>query len=398
MKKNILFLLPVAVSLIALGVYHYQPAKKSSPSAERPTVTTEPAVDSNKTPQIEVCFVLDTTGSMGGLIEGAKQKIWSIANEMVKAKPTPEVKIGLVAYRDRGDVYVTRSFSLTSDLDAVYAQLQKFEAGGGGDTPESVNEALSDAVHKMEWSKQRGTLRIIFLVGDAPPHMDYADGPKYPDICREAIERDIIINTIQCGSLSETTPIWTRIAKMAEGQFAAISQTGDVAVIAAPQDKELAELNVEIGKTLVAYGTPAEQQAVLEKQSRSEESFAAVATAPAAADRLKYNRATGKAVQGGNDLVEDYVKDNAVVSNVSKDKLPESLRKMNASELEGYLKNQQARRAALQTRIDAVSRDRANYIEEERRKLAASGGKKDSFDDEVARILRVEAAKKGLAY
>ena len=36
-------------------------------------------------PHIEVCFVLDTTGSMGGLIEGAKQKIWSIANEMISA-------------------------------------------------------------------------------------------------------------------------------------------------------------------------------------------------------------------------------------------------------------------------------------------------------------------------
>ena len=30
-------------------------------------------------PVVEVAFVLDTTGSMGGLIEGAKRKIWSIA-------------------------------------------------------------------------------------------------------------------------------------------------------------------------------------------------------------------------------------------------------------------------------------------------------------------------------
>src|SRR5438552_5102923 len=57
-------------------------------------------------PRIEVCFVLDTTGSMGGLIEGAKQKIWSIANEMISAKPAPELKLGLIGYRDRGDEYV----------------------------------------------------------------------------------------------------------------------------------------------------------------------------------------------------------------------------------------------------------------------------------------------------
>ena len=60
-------------------------------------------VDPEKKPKIEVCFVLDTTGSMGGLIQGAKDKIWSIANEIVDAEPTPDLKIGLIGYRDRGD-------------------------------------------------------------------------------------------------------------------------------------------------------------------------------------------------------------------------------------------------------------------------------------------------------
>src|SRR6266404_5929448 len=93
-------------------------------------------------PRMEVCFVLDTTGSMSGLIEGAKQKIWSIANEMISAKPTPELRLGLIGYRDRGDEYVVKSFQLTDDIDAIYGQLQAFHAAGGGDTPESVNEAL----------------------------------------------------------------------------------------------------------------------------------------------------------------------------------------------------------------------------------------------------------------
>src|SRR5947208_394543 len=104
-------------------------------------------------PRIEVCFVLDTTGSMSGLIEGAKQKIWSIANEMISAKPTPEIRLGLVGYRDRGDEYITKVFDLTNDIDAIYGQLQTFRAAGGGDTPESVNEALQDAVQKMSWSQ-----------------------------------------------------------------------------------------------------------------------------------------------------------------------------------------------------------------------------------------------------
>src|SRR5437868_4628757 len=102
-------------------------------------------------PKVEVVFCLDTTGSMGGLIEGAKQKIWSISNQIASGKPTPDLKIGLVAYRDRGDAYITRVADLTDDLDAVHDQLKGFKAQGGGDTPESVNQALDDAVNKIKW-------------------------------------------------------------------------------------------------------------------------------------------------------------------------------------------------------------------------------------------------------
>jgi hypothetical protein len=188
---------------------------------------------------------------MSGLIEGAKQKIWSIANEMVSARPTPEIRMGLVAYRDRGDQYVVKSFDLTSDIDAVYANLRGFSAGGGGDTPESVNEALDEAVHKMEWSKDRGVLKIILLVGDAPPHMDYDNAPRYPEICQDAMKKDLIINTVQCGGIVQTTPIWQEIAKLSEGSYAAIAQSGNMAVIATPMDAELAELNRKVGATLV---------------------------------------------------------------------------------------------------------------------------------------------------
>ena len=78
-------------------------------------------------PKIEVVFVLDTTGSMSGLIAAAKEKIWSIANTLSTTKPSPEIKMGLLGYRDRGDDYITKQFELTSDLDAVYAFLMGFK-------------------------------------------------------------------------------------------------------------------------------------------------------------------------------------------------------------------------------------------------------------------------------
>src|SRR5947207_7980699 len=91
-------------------------------------------------PRMEVVFVLDTTGSMSGMIAGAKQKIWAIANKLKSADPTPEISFGLVGYRDRGDTYVTKVYGLSDNLDEVYTHLYAFAAEGGGDTPESVNE------------------------------------------------------------------------------------------------------------------------------------------------------------------------------------------------------------------------------------------------------------------
>ena len=134
----------------------------------------------NAKPAVEVAFVLDTTGSMGGLIEGAKRKIWSIATAIVDSNPDADIRMGLIAYRDIGDEYVTRKVELTRDIQDLYGNLLELKARGGGDWPESVNEALDVAVNKMQWTQGADSTRIVFLVGDAPPHMDYAQDTKYP--------------------------------------------------------------------------------------------------------------------------------------------------------------------------------------------------------------------------
>src|SRR5688572_31854539 len=103
-------------------------------------------------PRVEVAFVLDTTGSMGGLIDGAKRRIWSIARRIGEGRPRPDLRIALVAYRDIGDAYVTRTYDFTGDMDEVFAHLSAFRAEGGGDGPEHVSAAMHDAVHRLTWS------------------------------------------------------------------------------------------------------------------------------------------------------------------------------------------------------------------------------------------------------
>jgi Mg-chelatase subunit ChlD len=343
-------------------------------------------------PRIEVCFVLDTTGSMSGLIEGAKEKIWSIANEMIAAKPTPELKLALVGYRDRGDEYVTKITDLTDDIDTIHARLMEFTANGGGDGPESVNQALHEAVTKIAWSKDRDVLKIVFLVGDAPPHMDYDQDVRYPDVCQAAVKKDLVINAVQCGQQSDTATVWKEIAKLAEGKYIPLVQTGGMVRIDAPQDAEIATLNRELGTTLIGYGGADARREVAAKQSLAES-----APASAAADRLVYNAATGKTVQGGSELIDAIDRGDVKLEAVKDEDLPEELRSLDAKERVAAIEAKRAKRKELQAKLDTLLEERNTFIVAERKRLAEAG-KGDAFDAEVTTTVREQAAKKGIEY
>ena len=257
--------LATAVALTSFGAHartEVAPAPQAQPATAKPTDKAEKSglVPTIK-PTVELVFALDTTGSMGGLIDGAKRKIWAIANEVAAAKEKPSVKIGLVAFRDRGDAYVTRTFDLTDNLDAVYEQLMALGADGGGDGPEDVNAALNDAVHKMQWSTDKKALKMIFLVGDAPPHMDYQGQVQWQQTAKAAMKKNISINTVQCGADGETTTAWKNIAYAAEGRYALIPQDGGVRVATTtPFDAELGKLASELDATNFTYGRREERE------------------------------------------------------------------------------------------------------------------------------------------
>ena len=137
MKPKILALTLIIISATGIALFPSLNSAKTITNIETPG-------SAQQNHRIEVVFVLDTTSSMSGLIQAAKEKIWSIASTMASAQQNPDIKIGLVAFRDRGDTYVTKILNLSTDLDSMYAKLMDFRAQGGGDTPESVNQALHE--------------------------------------------------------------------------------------------------------------------------------------------------------------------------------------------------------------------------------------------------------------
>ncbi len=336
---------------------------------------------------VEVVFVLDTTGSMGGLIAGAKEKIWSIASDITRQNEGASIKMGLVAYRDRGDDYITKVYDLTADLDDAYSKLRTFQAGGGGDAPESVNQALHEAVTKLSWSRDGKTLRLIFLVGDCPPHMDYQDDVKYSASCELAMANGIFINTVQCGNDTSTTPIWREISRLAEGSYAAIEQDGGMQVIETPYDADIAKISRDLDGTVIAYGSAREQKEVMEKMAVARSSSYYVQ-----AERQAVNSSMGgRVVQGENDLVQEMADGNVKLKDVKEEALPAELKAMTDSEREAFIAKKTAEREQLNKQLADLSKKRSDYIAEETAKSAKSA--KKSFDAKVSETITAQLAK-----
>jgi Mg-chelatase subunit ChlD len=377
---------PALLRLLCAALFAAAPAAQATPLPED-------LLPRTTRPRIEVAFVLDTTGSMSGLIDGAKRKIWQVANQLASGRPTPEIRMALVAYRDRGDDYVTRVKDLTPDLDAIYSELQRFTADGGGDGPESVNQALHEARTKLSWSRGPGVYRAIFLVGDAPPHLDYAQDVAYAATVRNARAQGIVVNTIQCGDYQETTPIWQEIAELGAGRYVAIRQDGGMLAMSAPQDAELASLNRALAGTVIAWGSAGEQAELEHKRAE-----ALAAPAPASADRLAYLAKTGGRVNAGREDLVDAVKEGRVkLDEVKPEELPEPLKALTPAQRESHVKAKLEERSQLQQRVASLSRERDAWISAEQQRLAAAG-QGDGFDQQVLEAIRTQAKGAGIAY
>jgi len=341
-------------------------------------------------PSVEVAFVLDTTGSMGGLIEGAKRKIWSIATAIVDSNPDADVRMGLVAYRDIGDDYVTRTFDLTTDIQDLYANLLEVRARGGGDWPESVNEALDVAVNKLRWTLTSDVRRIVFLVGDAPPHMDYAQDTKYPTTLAVAKQKDIIVNAVLAGSARDADRVWRDIAQNGNGRFIPIPQDGgQVVIIETPYDDEIIILQKEINGTVIPYGPRALQK---HTEDRTRQLSQVAAAAPAQASEMasylnKRAKASSEALTGDGDLVSDVAAGRQKLVAVKDDELPDNLRALKPEQRIDELNKQMKQRNALNEKLAALVAKRDRFVAEARDKAPP---KASSFDRVVEETLKAQ--------
>lgn len=363
--------------------------------AEKPAASPEAAqpVKSEK-PIVQLALLLDTSGSMEGLINQAKSQLWKVVNEFALAERNgqkPELQVALYEYGNdklnANDGFVRQIVPLTNDLDKVSEELFKLRTSGG---EEYCGKVIQTATSGLTWSAEKNAYKAIFIAGNEP----FSQGPvSYSEACKGAIQKGILINTIHCGSqLEGVNGKWQDGAVLADGKFLNIDQNQAVAHVNAPQDAQIAALGVELNKTYVNFGVEGGKGA--ERQRKQDAN--ADAAAPGANVQRALSKASAQYCNDSWDAVDALKTGKKKLEDFKEEELPEEMKKLSKDERKAYIDKKAADREALTKKITELNDQRRAYVAEELKKKV--GSEKDSLDSAMIKVIREQGEAKALNF
>jgi hypothetical protein len=381
-------LLSVFMGLLAVGAPGKEiPAAASLRQGPRLSAAMRPSG-----PRVQLAILLDTSGSMDGLIDQARSRLWKIVNELAAAKKngrSPRLQVALYEYGQdsipAAAGYLRRIVPLSEDLDRLSEELFKLKTNGG---EEYCGRVIESAVRGLEWSGDGGDLKMIVIAGNEPFTQG---GTDFRSSCREAIGRGIMVNTIFCGDYQEGLRTdWKAGADLADGQYLAIDANHTPPPVSAPQDPEIARLGLELNRTYVAYGK--DGGAGKRRQETQDQNASAVS-----GEVLAQRAAAKAAPQYSNpswDLVDAKKSGQVKLEELSESELPPEMKGMSAKERGAYVAAMQGRRDELQKKIAALNGEREKFVREKTKSAAAA----DTLDEAILRALRRQAAAKNFNF
>ena len=236
----------------------------------------------------------------------------------------------------------------------------------------------------------------MFLVGDAPPHMDYQDDVKYQQVVAAAAARGIVVNTIQCGTLSDTVTPWREIAALGHGRYFTVEQAGSAVAIETPFDERIATLAAELDGTRLFYGTR-EQQAAMAAKVDATTRLNEEASVAARARRGAFNvSSAGEAnLLGERELVDDVASGRVALDKLPSAELPASVAALAPEARAEALAQAAEKRENLKRQIADLAAQRDAYIET---RVDAAGGAAASLDQQIYDAVREQATPLGIEY
>ncbi|MCL2637106.1 MAG: VWA domain-containing protein [Oscillospiraceae bacterium] len=167
---------------------------------------------------LDLMFVIDTTGSMGDELRYLQTELDYVINSVSRNNANLPIRLSVNFYRDIGDEYVVRPFTFSTDIAAQVKNLNAQSADGGGDRPEAVDAALQNAIHEHEWDAD--SVKLMFIVLDAPPHHNQTTIPAMSRLAAEAAEKGIrIIPLLASDGCTETEFLMRTLAMVTGGTY-----------------------------------------------------------------------------------------------------------------------------------------------------------------------------------
>ena len=380
----------IAVASLAVGGLAASVANAGGNELPLPGDT--PAVANEHIVELAIC--LDTSGSMDGLINSARQKLWTIVNDLAKAEPTPKLRMALLSYGNDGhnseNGWVKVETPFTEDLDTVSQMLFALTTNGG---TELVGRAVQTSLQELDWHPSAGALRMIFVAGNESADQD--DQVAARTICKEAAERGIDVNLIYCvygDDDSEIRPGWRELARLGNGEFAMIDQNNGTVVIATPYDQKLIRLSAELNKTYIPFGAAGEAGC---SNQAAQDANAVQLNATNAASRAATK--AGKLYSCASwDLVDASRSGQVDLATVDEKDLPEDMRALTYAQRVAKVDAMQQRRTKLQSQINELAQRRQTMLTEEMARRATTNI--GSFDLAIRSAIRTKAEALGFTF
>ena len=372
MKKGKTFFVLIVVLVIFLGLL--------------------PAREKSRQSVIQMVILLDTSGSMEGLIEQAKTQLWKIVNEMALAKKNgkvPRLLVGLYEYGKStipaSEGYLRMLVPLSEDLDRISEELFKLKTNGG---QEYCGKVIRAATRGLQWSQNNSDYKVVFIAGNEPFTQGDVD---YKTACRSAIEKGIVVNTIFCGNYEQgIRTFWKDGADLADGKYMNIDQNQKIVHISAPQDKAIVKLGQELNQTYIAYGKAGKGKK--ERQKRQDKNALSVneevmVQRSVAKSSPQYSNATW-------DMVDAVKEGKVKIEDMKEEDLPEELKKMNKRERVEYVNKLKKKREDIQTKINKLNREREKYVTQKRKEISDEL----TLDEVLVKAIKEQASKKNYKF
>ncbi len=374
------------------------------------------------TPSIEVGILLDSSGSMSGLINKTRNTIWSLINStegVTKNGQVAELKIGLYSYGNGTHADAQNEIvliaNLTDDMDRFSTDFFDLQASGGSELAGTV---VNLAVDNFNWSSSsEDSFKSLYLAGN---ETIYQGEQSIDDAAANAVANGVILNTIYAfdkfthrpnprlpcdrtrrGCLPSTTPGpvdpeidsiqlgWMKAAELGQGSFAHISNNEVLPHIESPYDKQIIALDGELNLTFVPFGKHGQEyyKRMLELDGRISDS-----STDSFVSRGRYKAGESYKVESW-DLVEAFLKGLVKLENLEHQYLPEEIQGKSVAEIEAFLHAKKERRDAIKAEIKGLYDLRAAFVKEERTRQGVV-----TIEDVMIQSLRKQLEAQGFEF